>query len=144
MQDVGDVTRLYDAGKDANAARGHVPDSVDWTAELDIIKARLAAIESAAAAASIPQLVIEELNSAIDHCRKTLWAAKVSTLTTYGGSSAIVAVRIKRVQEMCCRIREDVTAGRIWKDTPGIAACHASLADTQEAFRSLFDHQRSR
>jgi hypothetical protein len=127
-------------GNDANAAGGHVTDPVDWTAEIETIKARLAAIESAAAAASIPQLVMEELKSAIDHCRTTLWAAMVSTQTTYEGSSLIVAARIQRVQEMCCRIREDVTAGRVWKDTPGIAACHASLADTQEAFRSLFDH----
>jgi hypothetical protein len=117
-----------------------VSDPVDWIAEIEIMKGRLTAIESAAAAARIPLLVIEELKSAIDHCRKTLWAAKTSTETTYEGSSAIVAVRIKRVREMCCRVREDVAAGRIWKDTPGIAACHASLADTQEAFRSLFDY----
>jgi hypothetical protein len=117
-----------------------VPDPVDWTADLDTIKARLAAIESAAAAASIPQLVMEELKSAIDHCRTTLWAAMVSTQITYEGSSLIIAARIQRVQEMCCRIREDVSAGRVWKDTPGVAACHASLADTQEAFRWLFNH----
>lgn len=64
-----------------------MPDPVDWTAEIETMKARLAAIESAATAANIPQLVMEEVKSAIDHCRTTLWAAMVSTKTTYEGSS---------------------------------------------------------
>jgi hypothetical protein len=72
----------------------------------------LAAVESAATAANIPPLVMEELRSAVDHCWTTLWAALLATQTTYEGTSAIVVARIHRVQEMCGRIREDVTEGQ--------------------------------
>jgi hypothetical protein len=115
-----------------------MPDLVDWTTTVEAVKASLAAVETAATAANIPPLVMEELKSAVDHCRTTLWAALLAAQTTYEGTSAIVAARMNRVQEMCGRIREDVAAGRIGRDTPGIAACHASLADTGEAFRLLF------
>jgi len=115
-----------------------MPDPVDWSTKVEAIRMSLDAVESAATAANIPPLVMEELKSAVDHCRTTLWAALLAAQTTYEGTSAIVVARIHRVREMCGRIREDVAAGRIGRDAPGIAACHASLADTQEAFRSLF------
>ncbi len=113
-------------------------EGLDWTTEAQELTARLRAVETAATTASIPPQIMAELKSAVDHCRTALWATMVAPQSPYESATAIIASRMTRVEEMCRRMIEDVTNGRIWRDTPGIAACHTALADAQKALQLLF------
>jgi ABC-type methionine transport system ATPase subunit len=117
-----------------------VPDSFDWATEVAQIKSSLAVIESAAASAVIPPALLAEVKSAVDHCRTTLWAVVLATTNdNYESTALILASRMQRVQEMCGRVQEDVTQGRMWKETPGLGRFVATLGETERSVRSLLD-----
>ena len=115
-----------------------VQQHVDWTAMVEAIKQRIADVENAANDGKLPPFVVSEVKSVVDHCRTTLWGVMVGTeLDSREGYTAIVTARLQRIGEMCQRIQEDVAAGRIGSDTPGVATCYAFLVAAERALRAL-------
>jgi hypothetical protein len=105
------------------------------------MRTRLSAIESAANSASIPAHIVKELKSAVDHCRTALWAASLAAQDTKGheANALILASRLQRVQEMCQRVQDDISNGRVRKETPGLGRFVATLGETERCVRSLID-----
>ena len=112
--------------------------AVDWTAMVDTIKEQIAEVEAAANDGRIPPFVVSEIKSVVDHARTTLWGVIVGTEgDPHAGYTAIVTARLQRIGEMCQRIQEDVSAGRIGADTPGVSTCYAFLVGAEKALRAL-------
>ncbi len=114
-------------------------ETFDWVREAQALKARLGSIEQAAGQGVIPPEALLELRSAVDHCRVALWMATTSNNTEFGSTAAILGARLSRVQEMCDRIVEEVVAGRVGAETPGLGRFVATLGATEQYVRSLLE-----
>lgn len=105
---------------------------------VETIKERIGEVETAAGEGRIPPDVATEVKSVVDHCRTTLWGVIAGASSdAQEAYTAIAAARLQRTGEMCQKIQEDVAAGRIGADTPGVSTCYAFLVSAEKALRAL-------
>ncbi len=121
-----------------------MPESQDWFTQIARMKEGLALVEEGATARVIPADGLTELKSAVDHCRTTLWAALLAVQTDANASTAmILATRVQRIREMCERVQEDITEGRMWKEKLGLLQFLATLGETERSVRALLNHSQT-
>lgn len=76
----------------------------------------------------VPQAVLEDFKTAVDHIRTDIWAALSTRYTEqYKIAADIVRFRLKRTAELCQQIKRDLDAGEISVDSPEFQQLQATL-----------------
>ncbi len=111
----------------------------EWLQLANRIRRELSRIEEAAAARALPNDVVDDVKSAVDHCRTSLWAAAIFGALENSDDAAamLVEARLQRTAEMCVRLQADVVAGRIGDATGCVRLCRRVLHDTVAALDSV-------
>ena len=110
-----------------------------WIDLAKSIRHQLAHIEEAVEERSLPQDVLDEVKSAVDHCRTSLWAAAIfgDDQGDQGATAMLVEARLQRTAEMCVHLQADVAAGRIVDATGRVRLCRRVLQDTVDALGNV-------
>lgn len=85
--------------------------------------------------ADVPADVLGKFKTTVDNLRITLWAAL--SLTESDLSEGVAHFRLKRTEEMCQLVGEDIQEGRITVQNPDLAKLHTTLKDTLSSIEAI-------
>ena len=99
-----------------------------WADQLETLRVQLEQAE-------IPRDVLEGFKRTIDNLRITLWAAL--SLTESDLAEGVAHFRMKRTEEMCLLVQEDIRQSRITKRNPDLLPFQAALQETLSRIETL-------
>jgi hypothetical protein len=100
----------------------------EWGDRLENLRERLEESET-------PRDVLEEFKRIIDNLRITLWA--VLSLTESELAEGVAHFRMKRTEEMCRLVRDDVQKGRITGQNPDLGPFRVALKDALASIETI-------
>lgn len=98
------------------------------TAQLETIQSELEKVE-------VPRTVLEQFKRTVDQTRITLWAALSLSETEL--KEGVAHFRLKRTEEMCQQVGQDISRGHVTLDNPDLARFHTVLKDTVARIEAL-------
>jgi len=103
------------------------------------LRAQLEEIDKRLQGAPLPMAVLEDLKSAVDHLRTTLWAAmSANTDDPDVLASKLVSLRLQRAAEICLQIRLDVDANEVDINSVELPKLREALQLTADRVERLY------
>lgn len=103
--------------------------------QLKMLAAQLETIQSQLEKVELPRNILEHFKRTVDQTRITLWAALSLSETEL--KEGVAHFRLKRTEEMCQQVGQDISGGHVTLDNPDLARFHTVLKDTVARIEAL-------
>lgn len=110
-------------------------ESVEFVNQLKKLGEELETLRPRLEATEIPREVLADFKSTIDDMRITLWATL--SLTESDLVEGVAHFRMKRAEEICRLVREDIARGRITRRNPDLTSFKITLKDTLARIQTI-------